>query len=81
MGTPTSPTRSASVASVLVWQAQELDAVLPQLPHRGHDVFGAQGDVLRAGVEVVVEELLDLALLLACRRFVDGELMRRFRWS
>ena len=38
------------------------------------DVLGAQRDVLRAGVEVVVEELLDLALLLARRRLVDREL-------
>ena len=38
------------------------------------DVLGAERDVLRAGVEVVVEELLDLALLLARRRLVDREL-------
>ncbi len=57
-----------------VWHAQELDAALAERAHRPDDVLGAQGDVLRSGVEVVVEELLDLALLLAGRRLVDREL-------
>jgi hypothetical protein len=34
----------------------------------------SERDVLRAGVEVAVEELLDLALLLARRGLVDREL-------
>jgi hypothetical protein len=38
------------------------------------DVLGPQRDVLRPGLAVVVEELLDLALLLAGRRLVDREL-------
>ena len=51
-----------------VRHAQELDAVLAQLADGADDVLGPQRDVLRAGVEVLVEELLDLALLLARRR-------------
>src|SRR4029079_15780190 len=59
---------------VLVRQAEELDAVLAQLADRRDDVLRPEGDVLRPGVEVPVEELLDLALLLAGRRLVDREL-------
>ena len=53
---------------------KELDAALSKRAHRSDDVLGPQRDVLGSGVEVVVEELLDLALLLAGRRLVDREL-------
>ena len=42
--------------------------------HGLEDVAGDHGDVLHAGGEVVIEILLDLALLLAFGGFVDGEL-------
>ena len=57
-----------------VRHAEELDAALAQGAHGADDVLGPQRDVLGPGVEVVVEELLDLALLLAGRRLVDREL-------
>src|SRR5262245_4726983 len=59
---------------VLVRHAQELDAVLAQLPNSADDVLGAQRDVLAAGGQVPVEVFLDLALLLARRWLVDREL-------
>src|SRR5258706_9499015 len=54
-----------------VGHAEELDAVLAQLPDGADDVLGAQRDVLGPVVQVVVEELLDLALLLARGGLVD----------
>src|SRR5262249_45668822 len=48
-----------------VGHAEELDAEAAQRPDRPDDVLGPQRDVLGAGLAVVVEELLDLALLLA----------------
>src|SRR5712691_1727895 len=59
---------------VLMRQAEELDPALVQLPDGPDDVLAPQSDVLAAGHPVPVEELLDLALLLAGRRLVDREL-------
>src|SRR3989454_2446966 len=59
---------------VLVRQSEELDAVVTELANGPHDVLRPEGDVLGPRVQVPVEEFLDLALLLAGRGLVDGEL-------
>src|SRR3954454_5117304 len=53
---------------------EELDAEAAARPDRRHDVVRSEGDVLGAGLAVVADDLLDLALLLARRRLVDREL-------
>src|SRR5439155_23660225 len=50
---------------------EEANAARSQRPHRGDDVVGAKRDVLHAGGAVVVEVLLDLALVTAGGRLVD----------
>src|SRR5690606_26503483 len=57
-----------------IGHAQELNAVRLKLPDRLDDVARQHGDVLHAGREIIVQVLLDLALALALRRLVDGEL-------
>src|SRR4029079_18494662 len=64
----------AELLVVRVGHSEELDAEAPQRSNRPDDVLGPEGDVLRSGLAVVIEELLDLALLLAGRRLVDREL-------
>src|SRR3972149_1204101 len=54
--------------------AQDLQPALPQLAPRADGVARDQRDVLDAGAEVVIQILLDLALLLALGRLVDREL-------
>lgn len=54
--------------------ADELDAAGAHGGDGGQDVAGQQGNVLDAGAGVEDDELLDLRLLLARRRLVDGHL-------
>src|SRR6266508_1364706 len=64
----------AQLGVVRLRHAQEAHAIVAQPAHRADDVAGEQGEVLDARTAVELEELVDLALLLARRWLVNGEL-------
>ena len=53
---------------------EEQDATILHAGHRLDDVLRAHGDMLHASTSIVVTELLDLTLALACGRLIDRHL-------